>query len=174
MPLHRYTEIPRDGIFNTITRYEDQQTDRTFKEIVFGFKAATAAALVSPSLTIDQETRQLAQLALADLNAPPDQGHLIFLFIEAPGTPLHHVQISTTPDCPDEPDITSTTVAIALNIDSERLGVWRYRDIPSDLVRSGIETLATAARTLAQELNAHPGTVLYRSEMVEDIQQWMT
>jgi len=166
MPLHRSKETPRDSIFNTITRYENQQTDRTFKEIVFGFKAATAAELDNQSLTIDKETRRLAQLALEDLNAPPNQGHLIFLFIEAPSTPLHHVQICTTPDCPDEPAITSTTIAIALNTDSKQLDFWRYREIPSDLIHSGVQTLAKAATTLAQELKTRPGTVLYRSEIV--------
>ncbi|OGG34621.1 hypothetical protein A2363_02970 [Candidatus Gottesmanbacteria bacterium RIFOXYB1_FULL_47_11] len=168
MSLHGSTEMPRNSIYRAMTRHEQQQTDRAGQEIVFGFKAAIAAELAKPSLAIDQETRRLAQLALEDLNAPPNQGHLIIFFIDAPGTPLHHVQICTTPDCPDEPAITSTTIAIALNTDSKQLDFWRYREIPSDLIHSGVQTLAKAATTLAQELKTRPGTVLYRSEMVEN------
>ena len=166
MSLRGPKETPRDSIYSAIKRCEDQQTDRAFKEIGFGFTAATAAELTDPSLTIDQQTRHLAQLALEDLNAPPNQGHLVIIFIDEPGTPLHHVQICTTPDCPGEPLVTSTTIAIALNTDSEQVDFWRYRETPPDLLISGIQTLATAARTLAHELKDHPGTVLYRSEMV--------
>lgn len=173
LPQEKTEKQPYDSIARIFYNWNIQLTEAALKDIAYSVVYGTENALKKPTVEIIKLIRSrhpgapklsigsLARHAMADFNAPSDQGHLDILFVEEPNAPMLQVKKAIFRDTLNKESI---MLWIAVNINDQKTHLWRHNHLPDEILLPAIRTFADASVTLAYELHADPTKVLYRSQ----------
>ena len=149
------------------------QENKAFINIADSLVFGTKTAIIRPTLEIKSLLKgkhpgapylsigSLAKLAIADLTAPDDQGHLEISFEEGKDNPMLLVRKMIFTDSPVKENV---IIWIAVNMDNPNTHLWLHTHLPEDIILPAILTLADASITLTNVLQTHPAKVMYRSQ----------
>lgn len=152
------SRIPYDSITGALFRHVQYEEYTERYELVLNF-IGQCEKVAKPG--------SLAALALEDLRAPKDQGHIIVELVHFSDEPMFTTTVQLCDDCPDEQSI---KIKIQFNQAHPFTHLWlARRGPPKDVLRTGIHALERTARLLARELYQNPGKVLYRADFINQI-----